>query len=62
LGDVETGDEEYLYDPNVVQSLVFTPGEGAKFNPQLSPKNPGSGLSVRPLSNKDFERGKKKVI
>jgi len=42
--------------------LFFTPGEGGKFNLQLSPKNPGSGLSVRPLSNKDFEMGEKKFI
>jgi len=51
-------EETYLYDPNIVLGLEFVPGVGAKFSPQISPKNPGFGLAIRPLSNGDFERGR----
>ena len=52
----DDAEEAFLYDPNIVQSLDFSQS-GVKFNPQISPKSPGSGLLVRPLSSGDFERG-----
>ena len=52
----DDAEEAFLYDPNIVQSLDFSQS-GVKFNPQISPGSPGSGLLVRPLSSGDFERG-----
>lgn len=52
----DDAEEAFLYDPSVVQNLDFSQS-GVKFNPQISPRSPGSGLLVRPLSSGDFERG-----
>lgn len=58
---METGEEEeFLYDPSLVQSLDFAESK-VRFEPKISAAHPGPGLVVRPLGSKDFNRGSKAV-
>ena len=52
----DDNEEVFLYDPELIKKLDFTQAK-CKFNPSVSAANPGAGLEVRPLSNKDYERG-----
>ena len=52
----DDNEEVFLYDPELIKKLDFTQAK-CKFNPSVSAANPGTGLEVRPLSNKDYERG-----
>lgn len=57
FADTASSEETYLYDPNIVHGLDFGAEVAAKFDPKISPKNPGPGLVVRPLCDRDFDRG-----
>jgi hypothetical protein len=57
FSDTGNDEETYLYDPKIVLDLDFDAEVAAKFDPKVSPKNPGSGLVVRPLCLGDFDRG-----
>ncbi|XP_071453590.1 probable glucosamine 6-phosphate N-acetyltransferase [Hetaerina americana] len=54
-------DEEYLYDPAILESLDFDKCS-VKFNPPISPSHPGPGLRVRPLSTNDYDKGFMKLL
>merc|ERR1712142_1088557 len=50
-------DEEFLYDPELIQKVDLTRAK-CNFDPMVSsPANPGEGLQVRPLGSKDYDRG-----
>uniref|UniRef100_A0A1A9W6J5 Glucosamine 6-phosphate N-acetyltransferase n=1 Tax=Glossina brevipalpis TaxID=37001 RepID=A0A1A9W6J5_9MUSC len=54
---VESQEETYLYDPNLLLKLDFHQSP-AKFNPFISATCPGeTWLKVRPLKDGDYDRG-----
>ena len=51
-------EELFLFDPKVISSIDMSKAK-CKFAPGInSPSNPTDGFVVRPLSSKDYDRGK----
>ncbi|XP_074652261.1 glucosamine 6-phosphate N-acetyltransferase-like [Tubulanus polymorphus] len=50
-------DIEYLFDPKFLQDINFELECSASYNPVISIHNPGESLTMRPLSNCDYEKG-----
>ncbi|XP_046402804.1 probable glucosamine 6-phosphate N-acetyltransferase [Ischnura elegans] len=60
-GVVREVEDEYLYDPAILERLDFAKS-GVKFNPPISAAEPGAGLRIRPLSTRDYDRGFIKLL
>lgn len=54
-------EDEYLYDPEIVERLDFSKCS-IKFNPPITPAKPGPGLRVRPLNTNDYDKGFVKLL
>ena len=51
-------EELFLFDPKVISSIDMSKAK-CKFAPGINaPSNPTDGFVVRPLSSKDYDRGK----
>lgn len=46
-----------LYSKDILENLDFTDLEGISFNPEITNKDPGENLVLRPLARDDFSRG-----
>ena len=56
--DMDEADEVYLYDPALLSRVNLTKSR-CNFNPAvLSAIDPTPGIRLRPLSSKDYDRGK----
>ena len=55
---MDEADEVYLYDPALLSGVDLTKSR-CNFNPAvLSAIDPAPGIRLRPLSSKDYDRGK----
>ena len=51
----------YLFDPKVIDQVDLTRAK-CTFNPPVkSARDPAPGVQLRPLSSKDYDRGKQKA-
>jgi hypothetical protein len=51
---------EPLYDPDLLKRLDFSQSK-TKFDPPISPSEPGEALIVRPLCAADYDKGGKYI-
>ena len=49
--------DQALFDPKILQDLDFDQKSRAKYEPNITPQNPGDMLQIRPLFKTDYDKG-----